>query len=399
VWVYPFDEYHHMTFARPTRLEPVFFGDWFMRGAVNNGLPLNTVVSTTNFATALQHRPEAFAESILVSPMPDQGTAWAEAILHHVRHGGGALLYGPVGCADDGVLEALNLAQDDGLHGEFELTLDTPCDRIESLPHSMYLQHFPLFCAGAMCGVTDAPRDPATRILAAAEQRGKTRITALTRACSDWGGGRIAWVRGTVSCDPEKTGGHLLVPLDPARAFPAEILMRYALASFGYEILNERVSASIPAPMLCISRHRNAFIFSGYSANSTAALLLRTPHGIPLLSGLQARIVSGRARYIMPTAWQRECRVFIEQERDALVECRIRRSGFPGISQRLELTGLQDATVRFFYEPGTSQRVEMRLNSPIPCLVGESPDCTDRHDAPGHYLEAADVSGQMMISW
>ncbi len=35
-WVYPFDEYHDWTFGRPTRVDEVFFGDWFMRGAVNS---------------------------------------------------------------------------------------------------------------------------------------------------------------------------------------------------------------------------------------------------------------------------------------------------------------------------------------------------------------------------
>ena len=39
-WIYPFDEYYDMTFGAKPALPQVFFGDWFMRGAVNNGFPV-----------------------------------------------------------------------------------------------------------------------------------------------------------------------------------------------------------------------------------------------------------------------------------------------------------------------------------------------------------------------
>lgn len=399
VWVYPFDEYHDMTFGTPNRIDEVFFGDWFMRGAVNNGLPLNTVVSTANIATLLDASPDTFAESVLVSPVPDHATAWADAILSHVAGGGRALLYGPIAYADGRVLSALNLARDSALEGEFELDVDTPGDRFETQPQATRLQHHSLFCGGGMPGVCVDAADPATRLLAVARQGNASRVAALTRACPDWHGGRVAWVRGTVSCDPDKTGGHLLVPLDPASTFPAEVLMRYALTAFGIELLNERVSADVPTPMLCISRHRNAFVFAGFTANTTSTLRLRTPPGAPLFSGLETRLVAGRAQYTMPRAWLRECRAFIDQSREALVGCRIRRSGLPGVSRRLELTGLHEATVRFFHEPGTAARVEMRLESHVPCLTGELLEHVETHDALGHYLQVDGVSGQIMISW
>ena len=57
-WVYPFDEYHDMTFGASPRLDQVFFGDWFMRSAVNNGFPLNSVVSTKQFVPAFRRESE-----------------------------------------------------------------------------------------------------------------------------------------------------------------------------------------------------------------------------------------------------------------------------------------------------------------------------------------------------
>jgi len=46
VWLYPFDEYHYLTFGAEPRLEEVFFCDNYMRGVINAGVPVNTVVGT-----------------------------------------------------------------------------------------------------------------------------------------------------------------------------------------------------------------------------------------------------------------------------------------------------------------------------------------------------------------
>lgn len=45
VWVYPFDEYHDWVQNEPERIEEVYYGDWFIQQAINDGFPLNTVVS------------------------------------------------------------------------------------------------------------------------------------------------------------------------------------------------------------------------------------------------------------------------------------------------------------------------------------------------------------------
>ncbi|MDH7567974.1 MAG: hypothetical protein QHJ73_00100, partial [Armatimonadota bacterium] len=66
VWVYPFTEYHAMTFAREPRLEEVFFGDWFVRTAVNAGFPLNTVVSSAALAASVVANPSLYRESVLL---------------------------------------------------------------------------------------------------------------------------------------------------------------------------------------------------------------------------------------------------------------------------------------------------------------------------------------------
>ena len=82
VWVYPFDEYHDMTFSPEPRLEEVFFGDWFLRAAVNDGFPLNTVTSTRALLPTLTQRPELYRGSVLTCTLPDDGSPLAPALMN-----------------------------------------------------------------------------------------------------------------------------------------------------------------------------------------------------------------------------------------------------------------------------------------------------------------------------
>ena len=404
VWVYPFDEYHDWTFGEPSRIGDVFFGDWFMRGAVNCGLPLNTVVSTRNLVTAREAKPGLFRESILVSPVPDEGTPWAAALLDHVRTGGRALLYGPLRHAGGALLEALNVVRAGPLSGEFETAPGTLSDRLLGLLLGLLypetLVHHELLSAGGLEACVRDAADPHTRALARARQNGAERVVATARSVPEWNGGTLAWVRGTVSCDPERlTRGHLLVPLDPEETFPGEMLMRLALVEFGYELLAEKQTPSQRSPMLTVSRHRNGFFLSGYSPNTTLRSQLRFPQGAPLLLGFETELVAGRTTYTMPRAWRRECRVFVEQARDTELSCVERHSGEIGVSRRFFVGGLRDATVRFYPEPGTETSVRMLRDPVFPYVQGDFVEPRLVDDALGRHLVAEGISGGLLISW
>ncbi len=399
VWVYPFDEYHDWTFDEPRRIEEVFFGDWFMRGAVNNGLPLNTVISTRNLVAVRAQDPAAFAESVLVSPVPEAGGDWESALLAHVRGGGNALLYGPLARAGDELLAALNLVRQDPLDGVFERDLALVQDAFAESGAATVLEHPALLSGGGMSGVLADERDSHTTALAGVCRDGETRVAASSRERPDWGGGKVVWVRGTVACDPNRTGGHLLVPFDPCSRFPGEVLMRYALQAFGIEIRAERDTAAQKTPMTCIARHTNGFFFSGFCPDTTTALQLRLPQGAPLLLGLETRLVEGRARYTMPKAWHHECRVFVDGQRAGRLACSEVHSGMVGVTRRMLVTGLQDATIRFYPEPGTEADVRVLANGTQPYLGGDF-RTTERHrDRMGTYLQADNLTGNVMISW
>ena len=410
VWVYPFDEYHDWTYGQPSRIDEVFFGDWFMRGAVNNGLPLNSVISTRSFVQALSDSAR-FTESILVSPVPDAGSAWESGLLDFATGGGRALLYGPVTRASERVLHALNLAKAEPLAGEFELDIQAQTDLLHPDALARKLVHPALFSAGGMDGVIAEPNDPNTQTLASGSQGDQTRCAALARALPEWNGGRLAWVRGTVACDPEQIGGHLLVPLRADVSYPGERLMRLALQAFDFELLVEKPSpyrierlmeTALPemsCPLTCISRHRNAFYFSGYTPDTTYRVHFRLPQGAPVLTGYETLLANGRSTYSMPRAWRRECRVFVEQTEGQLGCRTVSASSVYGFRNRLLVSGLRDATLRFYHEPDSEGKLYTLRNPVWPFIQGDFVHPTPRDDRLGVYLEATELTGDLMITW
>ena len=204
----------------------------------------------------------------------------------------------------------------------------------------------------------------------------------------------MAWVRGTNS--RAYTGGHLLTPDSPKQWFQGDLLMRLVLEAFDYRI---SVSKQVPEqrnPVTSISRHDGGFIFSGYVPNTNVEQRLRLPQGAPLLVGVETRLADGQACYRLPRAWHRECRVFVEQ-REGELSCVEQISGEIGVKRRLLVTGLVDATLRFYPEPGRP-KVTMQPK-PRPPLFGPFRKYEARHDALGDYLAVEHVSDPMLISW
>ena len=67
VWVYPMREY--TTTREPMLIREMNLGDTYIMNAINDGFPLNCVVSTDNF---LAHTPALYQRSILLSPIPEE---------------------------------------------------------------------------------------------------------------------------------------------------------------------------------------------------------------------------------------------------------------------------------------------------------------------------------------
>ena len=117
VWVYPFDEYHDWAFNQPERIGEIFYGDWFIRQALNNGFPLNTVISTANFTSLMQQGNRMFYGSVLTTIVPEAGSEMEKQLMTFVRNGGNVLIYGPATHGSKEFLDFMNIRTDEALEG------------------------------------------------------------------------------------------------------------------------------------------------------------------------------------------------------------------------------------------------------------------------------------------
>ncbi len=400
LWIYPFDEYHELTYGGKG-IDRVFFGDWFLRSAFNVGLPLNSVISTKSFPAAREKNPAAFAQSILVSPAPAAG-AVAQTLLKQVEAGGRALLYGPLDQAEPKLRELLGVDNAAPLAGEFELQTSLKLDEMRGGQSPLKIRHDALSSAGGLGEMARAGAK-GVKILASAIQNGQTRIIAASAAC---GRGKLVWVRGTNSFTlPETKSAHHPLMLAETECFRAERLARLVLSEFGLDLrfcgqspdAGGGMAPGRQGPMLTIHRWRNAFYFCGHGPDTTVTQSLRLPMGAPLFLDAETALADGAAEYGVTRAWRKECRIFIEQAA-GLVSCRERCSGLPGVGRRYILTGLQNATVRFFPETGKEPGFWPNPNPWSPIATERlSPE---KEETPfGSCLTVKNVSGQLMIYW
>ncbi len=88
VWVYPMREY--TTSSNPDLIREMNLGDNYICDAINDGFPLNCVVSTDNF---LCHKAELYKKSALISPVPENPEILAQ-LIRFAAVGVQVLMYG-----------------------------------------------------------------------------------------------------------------------------------------------------------------------------------------------------------------------------------------------------------------------------------------------------------------
>lgn len=390
-WVYPFDEYHAMTFGDSPRVDEPFFGDWFIRSAIRNGLPLNTVVSTGNFEKHLRAGQTAtYRESIIVTPVPDAESPMHRALMQFIDGGGSALLYGPLRRADAALLERLDLRLGPEIAGELAVRLHSSIDTVAQ-QYPTRMNHRPLMNAGGYEAVAKG-RSKVLATVAANEQERAAAVTA----------GRLAWVRGTnssgyVGGDLISGAGHLPRMDDPAEWFDGDLLMRFALAELGPSLAVAKRAPGQPNPITTIHRHNNAFYFAGFVPDMTTELRLRLPQGAPVFVGCDAEIIDGHACYRLPRAWRYECRVFVTQT-SGVVSCVEKTAEMIGLKRRLRIFGLKNAKVRLYPE-NNDRAVSVVANGSYPYFEGPFPPLHHRDDQLGRYIEIEDVSGELVAGW
>ena len=216
VWVYPFDEYHDWAHKQPERVKEIYYGDWFIQQAINDGFPLNTVVSTGNFVELMKAGKKTFDESILVSIVPDAGSDLEKQLIQFVKKGGKLFVYGPSSHASQKFLDFLNIKQVEPISGEMRVQTQLRSDLIKT-PGSSILRHNEDMSGGGIETLVNNTSDPSTKVLAQAFMGAQKRDIAIQRQEKDWNGGMVVYLRGTNSATYR--GGHLLTPDNPKQRF------------------------------------------------------------------------------------------------------------------------------------------------------------------------------------
>ncbi|WP_139785139.1 hypothetical protein [Parabacteroides sp. Marseille-P3160] len=392
VWLYPFDEYHENAFKKdPNRLEEIFYGDWFVIQAINDGFPINTVISTAGFISCMQKKSTVLNESILVTTVPEKGAEVEKELMRFVEKGGKVIVYGPATHASEDFLRFLNIKLTDPIDGLVTISLNSDFDN--------YIQpsllHHNKDMSGGGIEVLVENLQPDTRILAKVSNHSVHRDVAVLRQSPDWKGGAICYVRGTNSASFK--GGHLLSQDDMPRFFIGGSLMRYALGEIGYSIKYSKKELSRKNPINCISKNNNGYWFSGYVPDQTVEQSYKFPQGAPLFMGTETELKNGYSNYHMPKSWHKECRVFVEQK-EGVVACHELAPVEYEINRKIGIYGLKGANVRIYPGKDETNYKAMPHNnhSPEKEVILESRKGTDFE---GSYYEYKNITGQLVITW
>lgn len=395
-WVYPFRELHAAVAESSERSKEAFFHDWFVRGAINEGLPLNTVISTDDFFAMNDENRSKLDETILL-----MATSWvkgdkARLIADYVRKGGKLLLYGAV---EDPVLqELLHVQAAAGLEGDLIMKLSLPEDTIlhpsKSVgPSDRLLRHQSHIGDGALREVVRESIDQNMSVHAVVKQDGMERVFALTRSLPEWKGGRVGWVRGSLPFQP---AGVTHLPVRQEQTFmDTSVIVRYLLGDFGYELRQVKLEEKANAALLFITRHDNGFLLTGCKQDSSVSLQLRFPDGAPVITGQTAMIGEGAASYITGRTFHDECRIFVKQKEQTRV-CARENQPFPTPKKRavrnITVFNLQDAEVTVYppLEALQAGFVEVRKDNDEMDISG----CVE-----GNCIRLKQLSGTIDISW
>ncbi len=383
IWVYPFEEYH--SFHDKKSIKEMFFADWYICGAINHGLPIGSVISTSNFIKSQNTNPDAYKSRILISIVPVAGSEYEKEIFSYVKNGGKVIFYGNVSRASEEFLRmaGVKLCSDE-LYGEMDIDVMEETDTILSGKMSKVINHRDMICGGGINTVM-------------AENTNAKPLVKI--------GGRVAgtytdnmvWLDGT--CSADYIEGHLVTPDDETKYYSGDSLMRKALDKLGIQIRFEKEYANSFEPVITISRHENAYMFAACAKDTTVEAKIKMPLGAPVLTSRETKIdKDGFGIYHFSKAEFLECRIFVEQD-EGVIACHDISPGSFYMRRRIKVDGLKNATVRFFAPDDCKENINAVLNSTLP-YWSISDDFEGEYitDENGTYFEVKNVTGDMVFS-
>ncbi|MGI6634680.1 MAG: hypothetical protein ACOX7B_05870 [Christensenellales bacterium] len=383
-WVYPFDTYVKLA-KTDNGLEQVFMGDWLIENAIDEGLPLNTVVSDANFANADLC---IYKNSVLLMPVPDKNSVLEKSVLRALDEGMDVMLYGNVASASDEIKSLAGVVDAPSLDGEFMLKTMIYQDEHRDGKMPMLILHDSLLSQGGLGAKHIKGR---TELLCEVCRDNETRAYATYNPSAH--NGRLIWFRG--SFPHARTSASLPTPLDRTKYFPISTLMRCALERFGICIRIVSESTNCALPIIFCAKRDNATFVTYYAKDTTVKAKLAFPDGAPLMIGTECIVENNMAEYAL-NKWQHvECRVYIKQEARSVVSTtRITAGSVITNDHRISIAGLRNANITFCPPQGSA--VQMMLNQSEAAL----PDNVQFSvSSDGRKYTAKSLTGILYIGW
>lgn len=386
VWLYPFDSYVRLG-LREGRPGDLFMDDWLIENAIDEGLPLNTVVADGVF---LASDPARYAGRILVTPVPHADTPAEEALLKALKAGLSVVTYGNTAWASERVRRLLGVALAEPIEGE--LTIDTQLvqDTARDLPLPSRLVHASAFSGGGISEV--AAGDESVELLASVSDGTSARAYATLNRCAE--GGRIAWMRGSFPHDAESTGP-LPRQLDRRTYFPVSSLLRGLIARMGLTVRFHAEERAASLPIVQFSMNDNAYVISSYSKDTTVRSEFAFPEGAPLIDGSECVYEQGAATYALPKWQHRRCRLLVRQQERGVLGVMRRATDFPEADELFLVSGLKDATLIIRPPMGAEVFVTNEENDRY---TGRS-SCALVYSEDRRTVRAEHLSGSYYVAW
>lgn len=392
-WLYPFRELHEAAASSNENSGMVFFHDWFVRNAINEGLPLNTVVGTDVYGSMNEAARSKLSHTILMVAASWLEGEQAEAIANYVQRGGRVLLYGAV--RDARLLELLQLRSASPLEGEFDYLPIGIEDALElEETRARKLRHYGMTGDGGFSEALVEGSDNGVQVACEVRQGGESRAFALSRSLAEWNGGRVGWVRGSLPFEP--SGVTHLPVRQGAEWADSSSAVRLVLQHFGYTIRQSKYAQGSTSALMFVKRHDNAYFFVGCKKDTSVSFALRFPDGEPVITGQTAVVGKGASAYALDRTFHDECRVFVRQDAPSQVWCR-EMSAVPTRKKQsvrqLVVSGLMDAVLTVYppLEALDAGLVELRRGH------------TDGEEVPferqGDKIVARSASGEFSITW
>ena len=385
-WLYPIDSYIQLG-LREGKTDEFFMDDWFVENAIDQGMPLNSVVSDGVF---LKADPASYRDKILVTPVPHKNTPAEAAVLRAVKAGIRLLMYGSTAYASREIRELLGVENDEPLSGDLTVETGLLRDTARDLPQPKRLRHDSLLSDGGICETASNAEN--IEYCALVRRGALQRVYASVRR--DARGAAIAWVRGSFPHDPDSKGS-LPQQLDRTVFFPSAALLRSMLGLFGVGVRFECEMRKSDLPVIHFSMNDNALYITGYAKDTTVRTFLSLPDGAPLMEGMECVLENDTAAYFSPKWWHRRCRLFARQKERSVVSVSRRTAEHPTLDERFLVSGLKNAVLTFRPPVGARVRIVRADGSHMTSVSTEafsvSPD--------GKKVTAGNLTGDFYVAW